>query len=70
VFLYPAGVLFGLTVVVDADQQQAVSILRDFGGILLAANLRDGTVGILVDQYKRHANDCVAFWEKVVEKLL
>lgn len=46
---------FRLTVIVDAYQQQAVGILFYLGGILLALNLVDGSIGILaaIDLPKR-----------------
>jgi hypothetical protein len=40
--------LLGFTVIVDAYQQQTVSILSHLGRVLLAQNLGDSRVGILV----------------------
>ena len=41
-------VLFGLAVIVDANEQQIVSILRHLIGILLTFDLSDGRIGIPV----------------------
>ena len=40
--------LLGFTVITDPDQQQVSSILRHLGGILLATDLIQGGVGVLV----------------------
>ena len=40
---------FRLTVVVDADEQQAVGIVGQLGGILATLDLIDGRIGILVE---------------------
>ena len=42
-----AGVLLGVAVVVDADEQQVVGVLRHLGGVLPALDLVDGGIGIL-----------------------
>jgi len=43
-----AFVLLAIAVIVDAHQQQIVSILRHLIGILLTFDLRDGRIGIPV----------------------
>ena len=43
-----AGVGFGLFVVVDADEEKVACVVGEFGWIVLALNLVDGSVGILV----------------------
>ena len=43
-----AGVGFGLFVVVDADEEEVAGIVGELGWIVLALDLVDGSVGILV----------------------
>ncbi len=45
---YPASVLFGLLVVVDADKQQVVGILLYLCRVLSPFDLLNGRVGIFV----------------------
>ena len=37
-----------LAVIIDADEQQAVGVVGQLGGVLAALNLVDGRVGILI----------------------
>ena len=49
VLLYLAGVSFRFAVIVDAHEQQAVGMLSHLCRILLALDLIDGGIGILVE---------------------
>lgn len=41
--------LLGIAVVIDADEQQVIGVLRDLGGVLPALNLVDGSIDILTE---------------------
>ena len=48
VFLYAASVSFLLLIVVNANKQKIICIFSHFGRILLAFNLGDSRIGILI----------------------
>ena len=52
--LYAAVVRLRLAVVIDADEQQAVGVFGQLGGVLAALNLVDGRVGILIILQLQH----------------